>query len=307
MKTAVVTGATGFIGTHLVRKLSAAGVKVWAICRTGSENINRIRDCHNATIVECEFTDLVSVSEKAMPEKIDVIYHLAWENASGPSRSDLQSQIKNIIIVDQVVRLAQKKKVDKIIVSGTVSENLCDRIQQTDKFVPAAYYLFSKRYVKNILEQLSYQKSFKLVWITFCHPIGEYNKPDQLITKTIIDLSNGFSPQFGIATNMFDVIAVEDLAAALYLAGEKGLHKTCYYVGSGEPKQLRQYLEKVRDIISPNANLSFGSLPDDGLALDVKWFDDSDFRKETGFATQISIEEAIMRTSEWSAKIARLS
>ena len=94
MKHAVVTGATGFVGTHLVDELISRGVEVTALCRGGSANLSRI---HRDARVVYGFD--------ALPPA-DVCYHLAWEGASGELRVDERVQVSNAMLTFETLRKA---------------------------------------------------------------------------------------------------------------------------------------------------------------------------------------------------------
>ena len=299
MRDVVVTGASGFIGSHLVHKLSAAGVSVWAVCEPGSGNTDRIASCCGVRIIECDLVSTAGGLADLIDGPVDVVFHLAWKNASGISRADLASQADNISIAVNVISLARKKECAKVVVTGTVYENLCEQIEGGKKYYPISYYILTKRYVRAMFGQFSLQTGTDMVYLTLCHPIGKFNKTDQLIARLVQDLRTEKRCIFGSGKTYFDVIAAEDMANALFLAAKNETTKGSYFVGSGAPKRLRQYIENVRDIIKPGAALNFDEMGDDGVDLEREWLDCSEFCRETGFIPQISFEEAVRRTASW--------
>lgn len=82
MNTALVTGATGFIGQWLTRELLEHGIRVYAVVRPGSENMGKLPEHRGLTVISCELQDYGHLPDR-LPEEamggIDVCYHLAWE------------------------------------------------------------------------------------------------------------------------------------------------------------------------------------------------------------------------------------
>jgi nucleoside-diphosphate-sugar epimerase len=267
------------------------------ICRPNSKNIIRICNLPKVKIIKCELNDLDLCIFDEKP--IDTIYHLAWDNPSGILRADLNTQIKNIEYISEIIKIAKRYNCCKIIATGTIFENLYDSVSKIKKFTNNAYYIYTKKYIYDMLHQLSLQLGLQFVWLTFCHPIGKYIKTDQLIAGTIIKLFNNQPVKLGAGDNIFDIFAVEDLVDALYLTGITKLKKDNYFIGSGHPRSIKEYMECIRDIINPNCELQFGIIETDGLYLSKEWMNCQNFNKETGFLPKISFNTAVDATYNW--------
>ena len=86
MKKIIITGATGFIGVHLIEKWIDRGAEIYAVVRPSSKNIVRLPKCSNVHVVELEmgcYEHLLNIVGDA-----DFFYHLAWEGARVPYRDD---------------------------------------------------------------------------------------------------------------------------------------------------------------------------------------------------------------------------
>lgn len=299
MKKVIVTGATGFIGCHLVKLLIAQGIDVYAICSSNSFNMDRLSGYKEVKIFCCDLKNISMLPELISERGFDAIYHLAWEGASGELRADCNVQINNIKWTSKLAEVAYKIGCKKIVVTGTVCEMQCDAILNKDYFLKSSYYLLAKRSSYEILRTNCIQKGISLVWCTFYHPIGKYNKREQLIANTIWKLEAGETPQFSNALQLFDVIDVKDLAFGLFLAGDKQLKKDRYFIGSGNPRGLAEYLIEVRNIVNPKAELQFGIYPNDDLPMKREWLDVEEFSRETGFKARISFADSVMTTWNW--------
>ncbi|MDR1001386.1 MAG: NAD(P)-dependent oxidoreductase [Clostridiales bacterium] len=265
MKNAIVTGATGFVGRHLTAEIAARGVIV---------------------------TPLKRGELPATPA--DVCYHLAWESASGPGRGDAVLQAGNAALTLETLRAAYKVGCQKFVSLGTVYEflPLPDAVGISD------FYILSKRYSHAMADRLARQLGIDFVWCTVCHPIGRGIKPEQMMAYAVSNLLKGVSPAFGLAKTWYDVVAVEDLALGLRLAGEYRLSKREYFIGSGQPRVLRDYLTQLPHILGVSDKVNIGARPDDGLRFQREWFDIAPLAAETGYSPQLGFEQAVKNVGE---------
>jgi nucleoside-diphosphate-sugar epimerase len=266
MKTAIISGAEGFIGKHLVNHL----------CE------------HSVNIAEYDSrTDTVD----SLPQA-DVFYHLAWEGASGVLRPCPITQAQNTLMSLQMLETAHKIGCRKFVALGTIYEKLTPQIRESHEFRTADFYLLSKDYTREMSCKLAQKLGIDLTWCTICHPIGAGIKPEQLIAYAVSGLLLGESPSFGPAEILFDIPAVEDVAAGLYCVGESGKRRE-YYIGSGAARPLREYLLQLPEILEVSTPVNIGVRDDDGLRFLPEWFDISPLVEDTGYSPKISFAEAV--------------
>lgn len=299
MRKAVVTGATGFIGCHLVEELQKENVEVYALCRKNSLNAGRLSDAQNCHIIYIESWDGDDIVQQFDKKEIDVFYHLAWEGASGEQRKDFAVQLQNIIFTCKMIEVASRLKCKKFVCTGTICENQVYDIMSQNKFVTASYYLMAKQTAYCFSQNKCKELGIKLIWCTFYHPIGKYNKREQLIANTIYKMLSGGALKFGTAKGWFDIVAIEDLCKGLYLAGKCELCNDRYFIGSGSPQTLYCYLEEIKEIINPNAYMQYGSLATDDIEMKKEWLDIDAFQTETGYTPQYSLYDAVCETRDW--------
>ena len=123
------------------------------------------------------------------------------------------------------------------------------------------------------------------------------------MNTTIRKLQNGDYCTFSPGEQLYDFIYVNDAARAFYELGENALPGRSYYVGSGEIRQLRYYLETIRDVVAPGTEIGLGAIPFDGVSLTYKELDTDALRKDTGFVPAVGFEEGIRRTDLWIREV----
>jgi nucleoside-diphosphate-sugar epimerase len=299
MKTAIVSGAAGFMGYHLIRKLRQKGVRVVALCRPGSPNNVRLDEFEGLEIIECDASEYLHHTEEIKKYSPDVFYHLAWNGTTGEKRMDYAVQLADVKETCDAYACAAAAGCRKFVASGTVYELLTEQILALKDFSASSYYVIAKQFAYESLFQLSKKVGLDFTWCMICQPIGRYIKLNQLTAYLITELKNGRVPKLGTAENPFDMIVADDLASGFYLAGETVLSQKRYYVGSGHPRMLKEYLNEECRIVAPEQKLVFGERADDGLRFSYEWLDSSAFMKETGFSPESSFEEGVREVEKW--------
>lgn len=292
MKSAIVTGATGFIGTHLCSELLKNDIKVTGLARKDSGNIMRLQD---VSLVWCGMDDYDSFEG----EKADTFYHLAWEGATGNGREDEELQAKNIARTIKALKAAKRLGCRRFVALGTVYENLVPQILMESRHRKPDFYLLSKQSAHHICMKLAEKLDIEFVWATIFQPIGKYIKKEQVMTYAISGLLSGEPPEFGPAMEPYDITAVEDIAYGLRLLGKCELTKKEYYIGSGSPMIMKEYLKRAKKVLGVDTELKVGVRPDDGLRFSYDWYDISSIKKDTGYSVHVGFEQAVVNVAEW--------
>lgn len=84
MKKVIVTGASGFIGKALVKRLLKDNVEVWAIVRD-RKKLDNIEITPKLKIIESELKEYKNLEGKINEKNFDIFIHLAWDGVYGES------------------------------------------------------------------------------------------------------------------------------------------------------------------------------------------------------------------------------
>lgn len=115
----VVTGATSFIASGLLRELAKQNKKIYAICRPDSTKMYRIPNSSLINIIYCELSELETATER-ISEKCDVLFHLGWEGTG--NKNDMYVQNRNVKYTLDAVGLAEKTGCHTFIGAGSQAE-----------------------------------------------------------------------------------------------------------------------------------------------------------------------------------------
>lgn len=301
MKNAVVTGASGFIGLWLVRELLSRNVEVYAIVRRNSASRNNLLANAGLHVIECNLDEYSLLADIINVPSIDVFYHLAWEGSAGNPRGEYSIQLNNVKYTIEAVKAAKKMNCLRFCGAGSIMEQEADYFIPHSGVKPDISYIYStaKLTAHYMAKAMAASIGISFVWgiISNAYGVGEISP--RFLNSTIGKFLSNQGGDFTEGRQFYDFVYVSDVALAFYLLGESGEPYTAYYIGSGEPRQLREYIEIIRNCINPEIQLNFGEVPFNGVYLPIETFDTSKLMKDTGYRTSVEFSAGIKATADW--------
>ena len=295
MRRVIVTGANGFIGSSLIKKLVNNRIEVVAIDLSFA--VSRIP--HNNLITKIESGIDSSLINKIPVGEYDAFYHLAWRGVNGTEKADPTIQLANIQMAIDCTNLCKHLDVKKLLCAGTVAENATFSLPHLDKTSGGMMYGVAKHACNIILENYCKNIGLPFIWMQFSNIYGVGNKTGNLISYTLSEIMAGKEANFGPAQQPYDFIYIDYLIEAIYRLGENYTSKAFYYIGSGKPRKLADYLLEIGELTGYVNKICIGVRPDDGIKYDMKMFDNSDLVSTVGEYVTIPFNEGINKTIEW--------
>lgn len=294
LKKAIVTGANGFIGSWVIKELIKNNVEVIAILRNDKSCVNQMP--RNVKVVYCELEAITDLPNRISDRDIDVFYHFAWAGAGGKARADYRIQLCNSKYTCDCAFVAKVLNCKKFICTGTITEKIAESILNINVKAENTIYGITKHTTHCLLDILCRNLNLQYVWARLSNIYGGNNTTGNIISYALGELQSGNRPAFSKAEQYYDLMYVKDTSRALYLLGEKETKQSCYFIGSGEPRILKEYLLELRDVFGGNAEIGLGEKQEDGLMYYKEWFETEDLQKDTGFKVVYSFEEGIKET-----------
>ena len=295
MKRVIVTGANGFIGSSLIKKLVAHNVEVVAVDITFaggripvSDLITRVESCVDATLAE------------KLPEvEYDAFYHLAWRGVNGTEKANPSIQLANIQMAIDCADVCKKIGAKKLLCAGTVAENATYSLPELRQTSGGMMYGVAKHACRLIVEDYCKNIGLPFVWMQFSNIYGVGNKTGNLVSYTLGELMAGKEATFGPAQQPYDFIYVDDLIEAVYRLGGNETQKAFYYIGSGRPRILREYLLRIGELAGRADKVCIGIRPDDGIKYSMEMFSNGTLVEEIGDYVSTDFDNGIRKTIEW--------
>lgn len=296
-KAYVVTGATSFIGSGLLRRLSKEGHRIYAVCRPKSERMYRIPQSENIVKVECELNNLSDL-EHTIKEKCDVFYHLGWHTCE---KNNMYAQNENVKHTLDAVNAAFKLGCTTFIGAGSQAEyGLANKkLTETVPADPIMGYGMAKLCAGQMSRKMCSNLGIRHIWTRILSVYGPMDADRNLVMYIVKTLLDGKIPELSEGKQIWDFLYVDDCAEALYLLDKHGKDGQVYNVGSGEEITIKEYAEKIRKVISAripelsSIELNFGAKPYSSETPMFLSADISKLKKDTKFEPVITFEEGI--------------
>lgn len=301
MKRAIVTGANGFIGSAVVNKLSSEGIQVWAVVKNEGSDIAAIETLHNVKIVYCELSKLGKLPQLIQERGFDAFYHFAWVGSAGPLRGDYQTQLLNAQWTCEAVKVCKQLYGARFIFSASIMEYECIELMRAEGLPGIGTIYSAGKLAADIMARtLAASQDVEYISAIISNVYGPGERSPRLINSTIRKLLRKEHVAFTPGDQMYDFIYITDAAEAFYRIGLKGRSGSRYYVGSMEPRPLKEYLIALRDCIDQTLEIGLGDIPFQGVSLDyATQFNAKALNHDTGFCPLVSFQEGIRLTTEW--------
>ena len=302
MKTAVVTGATGFIGGALTKKLLSNGVKVYGI-DMNEERLREFVGQGNFIPVKADFSQYEHLNEM-IEDDIDVFFHFAWSGVFGDAFKNYRLQLDNARFACCALEQAIKIGAKKFVMAGTYNEFEIQNIVFSDDLCPryTCIYATSKLAADMICKTLAYQNGIQYNSGLIVMAYGEKNRSKMLANVIIDSFNKGVRPKLVEGNNLYDMIYIDDIVDAFIAIAEKGKDLKSYYVGHRKLKTFKKWINDIRDILAPDMSLQFGEYQDT-QHIDFSKIDLDALYHDTGFECKSDFEESILKTAEWLRSI----
>lgn len=290
---AIVTGANGFIGSNLINKLIENNIEVTAI--DFSFNPSKLKE--DKLIKKLEIS-IDKLTLDMLDGEYDLFFHFAWKGVNGTDKGNINIQLQNIMMTIYCADIAKKVNCKKFLCSGTIAERNIESLHNLNKTGAGMFYGASKYSTHIMLETYCKNIGLDFVWMQFSNIFGPSNKTGNLVSYTLSQILNDKEATFGPANQPYDFIYVNDLINAVYLLGIKKTKNNFYFIGSGTPRLLKEYLFEIGKITGKENLIKIGVREDDGIVYNYNMFDISNLKNDIGDYISMPFEEAIRYTIE---------
>ncbi len=302
----ILTGATGFIGSSFVEYLIKKNVIVLALGRRSLEELpsHTLQKIHGATYLQVDMSCIGTLSQRLKDINWSVdssctFFNLAWGGVSTLSDLDIQAQFNNTSWAVAAVEIAKEIGCKTFVQVGTMEEAFTYKYLELDHNINNEYnrhviYSVAKIAAKNATKIKAKQLGLDYIYVLHSHVMGPYDSKDSFLQVTLQKLLNGDELIFSSGEQIFDVISVQDCAIGYYLICRNGVPGSEYWVGSGTPKPLREYIERMYKILPSDKKMQFGKLPYNDIVLEESVFSTSQLAEHTGYVPTMSYEETVL-------------
>lgn len=304
MPSALVTGAAGFIGSHLVDGLLDRGYRVTGLDNftTGStENLENARENDQFTLIEGDIRDK-EIVDAAMAD-VDAVFHLA-AYTSVPGSFDRPEYVSavNCTGTATVLSAAVKVDVESVVLASSAAVYGSDVPVPVDESTapnPESPYASSKLYTEQLGQQFVSEFGIDIISLRFFNVYGPRQNPEgeyaAVVPKFIELMNRGKQPViFGDGKQTRDFIFIEDVVRANVAAAEND-GSGVFNVGRGESESLMNLIERLNNVLGTEHKPVY----DDPRPGDIR-HSEADMAKmidRFGFRSKTEFDEGLSETA----------
>jgi len=292
---ALITGASGFIGSSLSQRLSDRGLEVHAISR-----IEHPKDSIGVRWWEGDLSNSTRIKRLLDSIKPDVIFHLAgYPVGSRDLNHVLPSLQNNLVSTVNLLTAATQVGCRKILLAGSLEEPSEEELSA----VPSSPYAVAKwagRAYANMFHAL-YKLPVIYLRIFMVYGPGRQDVK-KLVPYVILSLLHKETPKLTSGTRLVDWIYIGDVVDGIIAAAEtQGLDGKTIDIGSGNAVTVRDIVDRLVKLVNTELIPDFGGLAD-RIMEQVRVADVARTQRLTGWTSKTSLDDGLRHTVEWYLK-----
>jgi nucleoside-diphosphate-sugar epimerase len=303
---ALLTGAAGFVGASLVRRLLDEGHAVELITRPGSD-LWRLQEVRGSvTLHEADLRDELAVQRAVDAAAPDWVFHLAAHGAYSWQRNARDIFDSNVLGTLNLARASVRREFEAFVHAGSSSEyGFKDHApSEQEAPEPNSDYAVAKVAATLLCAHLAAQHQLRMATLRLYSVYGPWEDPRRLIPTLVAHGLRGELPPLVKADTARDFVHVDDVCEALMLAATTPVEKTngIYNVGSGIQTTLRELVEIARQALSIAAEPEWDTFAARSWDLNVWVADPSKIERELGWRPQRGLLSGLEGFASWLAQ-----
>jgi UDP-glucose 4-epimerase len=306
LKRALVTGASGFVGANLVRRLLRDGHETHLLIRP-SHQAWRLREIANTVhIHEGDLEDREGVLRAVVAAKPDWVFHLAaygaYSTQIGIQRMIATNLLGSVALLDASAEVG----VEAFVQTGSSSEyGYKDHPAREEEVLePNSHYAITKAAATHYCQFSARTLNINAVAVRLYSIYGPYEDPNRLIPSMILSGLRGAWPPLVSPRIGRDFVYVDDAVdAILHVASTASiLPGAVYNICTGVQSTLGELAAAAKNLLNIAAEPVWSTMPE--RSWDTERWVGSPVRmaREIGWRARTSLESGLERTIEWFRK-----
>lgn len=302
----LISGAAGFIGSHVVRRLVRDGATVGILKRTSSD-VRRIRDIlESVAAFDLDLGDGEAVRQAVRTFAPDAILHLAMQYAVDHTPADIPKLVgTNVLGAINLLDAAREGKGVLFVNTSTffVYRQSPESVREEAARDPFNLYSLTKVHAEEACDYFAGHDGMRVATLRLTAPYGPDDHARRLIPFLVKCFLWGELPEMTSGEQRWDYVFVEDVVEAyVALLGSSlpaGRHEV-FNVGSGEVVSAREISDHLKRILNSTAEPRWGTRPQRLHEVMYRAVDISKARTMLGWEPRVRIfDEGLAKTAEW--------
>lgn len=297
LKKILLTGATGFIGRHVVSELIERGYEVFA-----PSNSMSLPETKGLVQINLDLFDTAALETLLAEQKFENLIHLAWYTGAKCHSSDVNLDWTSLSI--NLLKSFQKHGGKKVLIAGSVSEYDFSYGYLKEDSTPLtnpSLYGKCKSSLYEIASAYSKQTGMDFKWARIFNLYGPFEKKSRLMPAVICSILKGEDVKVSTCLKTQDYLHVFDTASAIADLFESDV-QGAVNISSGKPQNLKEIVEKISELMNDKGEykgkILYGAIP---TSFDDKFVVGCNDRliNEVGWTQKMSLETGLKQTINW--------
>lgn len=309
-KVVLVTGASGFVGSHLVNKLISKHAKVITLSRKRLKSltsvINEIGKVEN-------FEELDNIVRR---HKVSMVFHLAAQPLVEIGQDNpIKTFEVNIKGTWNILECARRNNIKKVIIASTVhvyGDNPKVPFKEAYFPQPSRPYETSKACADLLAQSFadSYNLPVEIPRFVNIYGPGDFNS-SRLIPKVIKSILRGEQPEVWDVGSIRDFLYIDDAINAYLMLAEKKLNNKkrlrVFNFGTGEPIKVYNLVLKMIELTSKQIKIKTETQPEErSNEIKRQYVSIAKAKRELGWYPKVTLDKGLSKTIKWYKKNSHL-
>lgn len=268
---ALITGATGYVGSKLCKRLLANGWEVDVLVRTTGRLVPEPL-AHQVGQYNYDGS-AQSAQDAVAASKPDVVFHLAsLFIAEHQSHQTTELINSNLLFGTHVVEACVRNDVLRFINTGTSWQHY-----RSERYDPVCLYAATKQAFEDILDFYADAFGLRVITLKLFDTYGPDDPRPKLVNLLMKALHSGERLGMSPGEQMLDLVHIDDVTNAFMVGAQQLLNSTSYTphnryaVSSGAPQSVRQLVALMEQISGKTIQVTFGARPYRSREVMLSW------------------------------------
>jgi nucleoside-diphosphate-sugar epimerase len=303
MTRALVTGAAGFVGANLARRLLADGWEVDLAVGPESDSWRLEAVAADNRLHRVDLTDAAAVENVLAATQPSHVFHLAAHGAYSWQTDAQRILATNILGTLNVLESSLLHGCEAFVNTGSSSEyGFKDHAPPEDELPePNSVYAVAKVAATMFAGHHGRVSEARISTLRLYSVYGPYEEPRRLVPNLVSRALEGRLPPLADPAIVRDFVHVDDVVAAYLVAAAAATGGAVYNVGSGAQTSLAELVEVAREVFSLAEEPSWGSMAPRSWDTTTWVAATGKIRSELGWEPRVSLADGLRAFGDWLA------
>lgn len=284
MKKIVITGATSFIGRHLIHEMNNKNYKIYAVIRKNSNKKELINKINNIEIIELDMEN-IDLLDNYIKEECDTFYHFAWNGTRKEERDNKDIQMQNVSNSLKALEMAKKLHCKSFFAAGSQAEYGIQNEKVNEESIcnPLSEYGKSKLEFYNKAKEFCVSNNIRLIEPRFFSLYGPYDNPNTLIMSSIKKMQKNENVELSSCKQLWNFLYIKDAVNLLLKIEENENLNGIFNFASKNTLPLKKFVLELKKILNSSSKIIFNNCECNGINPDITKIQKIGFKEKYDF------------------------